>query len=108
MLFHVSLTHDGAHCPGWHPELMPKVLEAWEKREEIAQRHNVKLHSIMTAAPEHLDFLIAEAESPASVAMLLSEFWPIEAAAIDVKAVTIIDDQALALFKQIMGQMAAS
>ena len=92
MLFHLSLVHDGAHCPGFHPELMSKTFGAFEKREEIARRHNVKIHSYLIAAPEHLEILIVDAETPMSVAFFLSELYPFELAQIDMKAVQSIED----------------
>ena len=92
MLFHVTLVHDGAHCPGFHPELRPKLFEALEKREELAKRHSVKIHSLLSAAPEHVEFLIAEAQTPFAVAMFLSELYPFELSQIDVKAVISVEE----------------
>ncbi len=54
MLFHVTLIHDAAHCPGYHQELMPPWLEAIEKKDEIAERLGVKVHNILNAAPDHI------------------------------------------------------
>ena len=35
MLFHVTLEHDAAHCPGYHRDLMPVWIEGFENREEL-------------------------------------------------------------------------
>ena len=101
MLFHVTMTHDAAHCPGFHRGLAPKLIEAVEKREETAKRCDVKIHSFLSAAPEHFEILIAEAESSFDIAMLVSQLYPFELAQIDVKAVNTMDE-VVAKVKQMM------
>ena len=64
MLFHVTLTHDAAHCPGYHPELMPVWVEGFEKRDELAQRFGVKVRSILNGTPDHVVYVIGEADRP--------------------------------------------
>ncbi len=103
MLFHVSLIHDGAHCPGFHPELRPKLMESMEKREEIARRHNVKIHAFYSVAPEHLDILILEAETPFALGWFIAELWPYELAKIEAKAVVPLEEME-AVARQMMGR----
>ncbi|MFQ5925208.1 MAG: hypothetical protein ACE5IE_04360 [Dehalococcoidia bacterium] len=64
MLFHVTLVHDSAHCPGYHPEMGPSLFKALAKKDEIAGHFGVKIHSILNAAPDHVIYVIAEAERP--------------------------------------------
>ncbi len=92
MLFHVTLIHDAAHCPGYHQELMPPWLEAIEKKDEIAGRLGVKVHSILNAAPDHIVYVIAEAERPMQVAMFVSQLLPTEQAEIRMHAVETFED----------------
>ena len=92
MLFHVTLTHDAAHCPGYHPEVMPSVVEAFTKREEIAQRLGVKVHSVLNAAPGHVIHVIAEADRPMAVAQFVVQMLPIEQADIQMSAVEPLED----------------
>ncbi len=92
-LFHVTVWHDAAHCPGFHRELMGPVIEALESREEIASRYGVTLVGFYSGAPEHRDFLIVEAETPMSVATFTTEMLPYgEIEKYDVTPVTPADE----------------
>jgi hypothetical protein len=64
MLFHVAQVHDAAHCPGYHRDLMPVWVEGFEGRNELAERLGVKIHSILNGAPDHVVYVIAEADRP--------------------------------------------
>ena len=92
MLFHVTLGHDAAHCPGYHPELMPTVLEALGQKDEIAERLGVKVHMVLNAAPDHIFYIIGEAGRPMAMAMFLSQLMPMEQADIRMQAVETIED----------------
>ena len=87
MLVHVTLTHDAAHCPGYHPELMPPTLEPWERKDELAESFGVKLHSVLNAAPDHVFYIIGEADRPMAMAMFVAQLLPIEQAEIRMTAV---------------------
>ena len=92
MLFHVTLTHDAAHCPGYHPELGPSLGEAYARKDEVAQQLGVKVHSILNAAPDHVIYVIAEGERPMAVAQFVSRLIPFEQADIRMTAVETLDD----------------
>ncbi len=93
MLFHVTSRHDAAHCPGFHPELMPHIIEVLENIDQIAARHGVKVHGLYNAAPEHVEFLIAEADSPMNIAAFLGDANPYgEFAEMNATPVTTADD----------------
>ena len=91
-LFHITLVHDGAHCPGYHPEMQPALLQALEKREEIAGRYGVKIRTMLNAAPDHVIFVIAEADSPMQLAGCLTELLPFEQAEIRTHFVITFED----------------
>ncbi len=76
MLFHVTIRHQAAHCPGFHPELMPEAMESLSNLEANAEKFGVKVHGFYSALPDHVDFFIGEAKSPAPLAMYLSEALP--------------------------------
>ena len=60
------------------------------------------MHGLYNAAPEHVEFLIAEADSPISIAAFLSEANPYgEIADFDVTPV-VTADELLAAAKQMM------
>jgi uncharacterized protein with GYD domain len=101
MLFHITLIHDAANCPGYHRELMPPWLEAMDKKDEIAKRLGVKVHSILNAAPDHVVYVILEAERPMQAAMFVSQLLPTEQAEIRMHAVETFEDTAA--FVQSMG-----
>ena len=72
MLFHVTMRHTVSECPGYQREKIPLMLQWREQREKLCQQFNVKVHGMYNALPQHLEFAIIEADSPASVAFFLS------------------------------------
>ena len=57
MLFHVTMSHTADNCPIYHKdskEMFPKVIEAAESLEEMAEGLNVKIHFLTASAPEHI------------------------------------------------------
>ena len=99
MIFLVQTRHDGAHCPGYHPELLPVWVEALKKRNETAQQLGVKLHSFYSALPEHMEVAIVEADTPAQIAALITQLLPSEQSEIKVTPLTSVDEL-LALAQQ--------
>ena len=102
MIFLVQLRHDGAHCPGYHRELMPVWVEGLEKREELAQQSGVKIIGLYSALPEHLEIAIVEADSGASVAFFVSQYIPTEQAEITMTTITPVE-QVVEMARQMMG-----
>ena len=100
MLFHVTLTHDAAHCPGYHPDLISVWLDGFGKRDALAQSLGVKIHSILNAAPDHLTYVIGEADRPMQMAMFVAQLIPIEQADIRMTAVEEVEDT-LAYIRQL-------
>jgi hypothetical protein len=92
MLFHVTIRHDAAHCPGFHPELMPKAIDALENIEATAAQFGVTVNGLYNALPDHVEYLIAEADSPAALAMYLSEAVPYGEADTETHAVVGVDE----------------
>lgn len=92
MLFHVTLIHDAAHCPGHHPELGQLWMESFKKKDEIAKQLGVEVHNVLSAGPEHVVYVIVEAERPMQVAMFVAQLLPTEQAEIRMSAVETLDD----------------
>ena len=92
MLFHVTMTHSEDNCPQHDPELRVQAMEARDQREQIAGRHGVTLHSWLTAAPEHIFFVVLEADSPADVNEFLRETAPFRHSA-QVRPVVTAEEQ---------------
>ena len=91
MLFHVTATHTTANCPAYHREKMPEVVAAMDQMESLAKELNVKIHSLLSGAPEHVSFLILEADSPGAIARLTSSL-PYEQ---DFKVTAVMHEQDL-------------
>jgi hypothetical protein len=72
MLFHVTMRHTASECPGYQREKIPLLLQWREQREKLSKQFNVKVLGMYNALPQHLEFAIIEADSPASVAFFLS------------------------------------
>jgi len=80
MLIHVTATHSEDNCPGYNMELIPAVLKGLEAREEIAKKHGVKLLGLWSAAPEHVFYLLLEANSAHDVDLFVTEAAPFKQA----------------------------
>ena len=101
MLFHVTAIHTSANCPGYHREKMPEIVAAMDSMENLAKEINVKIHSLLSGAPEHVSFMVLEADSPAAIARLTSSL-PLEQ---DFKVTAVMPEQELmAMAKQMMAQ----
>ena len=57
MLFHVTMSHTVDNCPIYHQDskgMMPKMIEATEGLERMAEELNVKIHFLTSNSPEHI------------------------------------------------------
>jgi len=70
MLFLAQKRHDGAHCPGYLPELLPARVEAQERRHEIVAPVGMKPHGMYRTLPEHWEAATVEAGAPGQIAAL--------------------------------------
>ena len=101
MLFHITATHTSANCPAYHRERMPEVIAAIENFENRAKELNVKVHSLLSGAPEHVTFLVLEADSSAAMAQLTTSL-PFEQ---DFTVTPVVPEQELtAMAKAMMAQ----
>ena len=91
MLFHVTMTHSEDNCPGFDAALIPQVVGAIERREEIAKKHSVKLHWLVSAAPDHHFFALLEGDSLFHIELFLTESIPFKQA-FEVRPVIDADD----------------
>ena len=80
MPIHVTATHSEDNCPGYNMELIPTVLKGLEAREEIAKKHGVKLLGFWSAAPDHVFYLLVDADSAHDVDMFVTESTPFKQA----------------------------
>ena len=87
---------------GYHSELLPKWVEALERRDEVAAQLGVKLHGMYSAMPEHLEIAIVEADTPTQVGMLVVQLLPSEQAEIQLTPLTSTEDM-VALARRMTG-----
>jgi hypothetical protein len=67
MLFHVTMTHTEENCAIYHREMMPGVLEAFENLEALGKELSVKLHYFTLCGPDHVAFVLLEADTLSAV-----------------------------------------
>ena len=100
MLFHVTATHTTGNCPAYHRERMPVMVAAMEQQGSVANQLGVKVHSMLSGAPEHVTFMVLEADSPTSIAQFTSSL-PFEQ---DFKVTPVVpEEELLAMAKAMMG-----
>ena len=63
MLFHVTMTHSADNCPAYHTEKYPEVFASLENLEELGKKLNIKVHSLLWAAPDHVAYAVLESDS---------------------------------------------
>ena len=71
MLFHITMTHTEENCAIYHREMMPGVLEAFENLEALGKKLNVKLHYFTMCGPDHVAFVLLEADTLSAVSRYL-------------------------------------
>jgi len=102
MLFHITSTHSEDNCPGYHTEKIPAVMEGLSKREEIAKRHNVKIHWLLSAAPDHTFYALVEAQSSIDIDLFITEAAPFPQAHKVTPVITA--EELMELGRQLMAQ----
>ena len=59
---HVTMTHTPDNCPGyWPPEKQAELYAQADKIMEAAKELKVKVHFILSGAPEHVNYALLEA-----------------------------------------------
>jgi hypothetical protein len=68
MLFHITMTHTEDNCAIYNREMMPEVLDAFENLETLGKELNIKLHYFTWCGPDHVAFVLLEADTLSAVA----------------------------------------
>lgn len=63
MLFHITMTHTAEDCPGYNPDNMPELISSVESMDKIAEDLDVKVLFYLDGAPEHVSYVLLEAEN---------------------------------------------
>ena len=72
MLFHVTMTHTEDECPGYNRDKMPEVLAAAENLDSVAAELGANILFNVSGAPEHVGFMLVEAENPYLIARIVT------------------------------------
>jgi hypothetical protein len=72
MLFHVTMTHSADNCPAYHTEKMPEVLASFEKLADLGKELNIRAHTLLWGAPDHIAFAVLEADNIVSIGRYLN------------------------------------
>ena len=74
MLIHVTLTHAPEDCPVYNRERIPTTVAAMDQAiGDRAKELNVKIHFWVNGTPDHIQFLLVEAESSYDIAQLVRD-----------------------------------
>jgi hypothetical protein len=57
------MTHTEDNCAVYHTEMMPGILKAYENLEALGKELNIKLHYFAWCAPDHVAFVLLEADT---------------------------------------------
>jgi uncharacterized protein with GYD domain len=103
MLFHVTITHDAAHCPGFNRDLLARTIDSLHNLQTTADKFGVKVHGLYNALPDHVEYLVCEADNNAALAAYLGESLPYGQA--DTKTHAVVEaDELLAAAQAIAPQ----
>ena len=72
MLVHVTMTHTADNCPAYHTERMPDLITSLEKLEGLAKELNIKAHSLVWGAPDHVAYAVLEADTLGAIGRYLN------------------------------------
>ena len=72
MLFHVTARHTSDQCGMYNDEVQKGLREFFPSVEHLCTEHNVKLHYIVTGHPEHVFYILVEAEDSGSLCSVLT------------------------------------
>ena len=67
MLFHVTMIHTEENCAIYHREMMPELLSAFENLDTLGKELNVKQHFFTMCGPDHVAFVLLEADNLSAV-----------------------------------------
>ncbi|MGH2448659.1 MAG: DUF3303 family protein [Chloroflexota bacterium] len=76
MLFHVTVTHSPDDCPIYDMDARQAAIEAAENAQQVAKQAGVTPHFIVSPAPEHIIYLLLEADRYESVGRFLVTLFP--------------------------------
>ena len=72
MLFHVTMTHSSADCPAYERQKLAELVAASDKWDALAKEVGAKVHFFLWGAPEHVAYVLIEADNLGAVARYLT------------------------------------
>ena len=68
----MTATHTPDECPGYNHDKMQALIAGVADAKTVAQDLNIKVHFSVNGAPEHVTFLLLEADSAVAVARFVT------------------------------------
>ena len=75
MLLHATVTHAAGDCPLYNRDNILPVVAAFNKRDDLAQKHGVTLYWMVSGAPEHIFYALLESDHIDKVTQFLHEVF---------------------------------
>jgi len=72
-IYALNMTHSAAQCPVFNEDVRKKFREGFVKKEEVAEKHRVKVLVSCVAVLEHVIFYVVDAPSQSAVEEYLKE-----------------------------------
>jgi hypothetical protein len=66
------MTHTENNCPGYNPEIRAETLAAADGLQELSKELGVKVHFLVTGAPEHVAYPLLEADSLGAISRFVT------------------------------------
>lgn len=75
MLLHVTVTHSARDCPLYNSDGILPVVDALEKRNDLAETYGITLYWMVSGAPEHISYALLESDHIDKVTQFLHEVF---------------------------------
>lgn len=72
MLFHVTARHTVDHCGMYNEDVQKDLQTFLPSMQQLCQEHSVKLHYVVTGHPDHVFYILVEAEDSGSLCSVLT------------------------------------
>ena len=66
------MTHTENNCLGYNPEIRAETVAAADGLQELSKELGVKVHFLVTGAPEHVAFALLEADSLGAISRFVT------------------------------------
>lgn len=72
VLFHVTARHTFDQCGMYNPDIQKDLQAFLPSIQQLCKEHSVKLHYVVTGHPDHVFYILVEAEDSGSLCSVLT------------------------------------